>query len=251
MINHQPMQHSNNTFFGKAGKLGSEEMTTFVTLSPDVDPVTGAHAPVAAGVEFSAALLQNPPDEKTMLAIDFPIQAARTPYQYMMINWNPHGHEPAGIYDKAHFDFHFYIQDFQDVMAIKPGTCEGIDCADYQEAVKDVPAQYLPANYMNRRAVAPFMGNHLRDMAAPEWTGHPFTRTLLLGSDHGRITFLEPMITLAALMAEPNLCSDIKQPASFAKSDYYPRSYCTQYDETTKKYRVYLSNWIYRSATQQ
>src|SRR5438067_1738999 len=31
---------------------------------------------------------------------------ASTPFQTIMLNWNQNGHEPAGVYDRPHFDFH-------------------------------------------------------------------------------------------------------------------------------------------------
>lgn len=229
--------------------LGTGEMRTFVVLASDIDPATNYHAPVSIGVEIDAASFNSLPGKKTMLFLDFPIQAARTPFQFMMIGWNPHGHIPVGIYDKPHFDFHFYIQDKQDVLAIRPGTCHETDCTDYKAAIEDVPAQYVPADYINKGVVAPMMGNHLMDQKAVEWHGHPFTRTMIWGSDLGRITFFEPMITLASLTSDPNSCADIRQPEAYARAGYYPLSYCTQYDEATRKYRVSLEKWVYRSST--
>jgi hypothetical protein len=93
------------------------------------------------------------------------------------------------------------------------------------------------------------MGNHLMDQKAVEWHGHPFTRTMIWGSDLGRITFFEPMITLASLTSDPNSCADIRQPEAYSRAGYYPLSYCTQYDEATRKYRVSLEKWVYRSST--
>src|SRR5690348_11264640 len=29
-----------------------------------------------------------------------------TPFDHLEVDWNPNGHEPVGIYDKPHFDFH-------------------------------------------------------------------------------------------------------------------------------------------------
>src|SRR5689334_2065181 len=42
------------------------------------------------------------------LSLQFPEKAGVTPFKHAMLDWNPHGHEPANVYDKPHFDFHFY-----------------------------------------------------------------------------------------------------------------------------------------------
>src|SRR5215212_1824589 len=43
-------------------------------------------------------------------------QDAGTPFKSIMINWNSSGHEPDGVYDKPHFDFHFYTVGQTEVM---------------------------------------------------------------------------------------------------------------------------------------
>src|SRR5688500_14232731 len=43
-----------------------------------------------------------------------------TPYRNVLLDWNPGGHEPPGIYDKPHFDFHFYTIDEAERHAIMP-----------------------------------------------------------------------------------------------------------------------------------
>jgi hypothetical protein len=48
-----------------------------------------------------------------------------TPISWGLINWNPAGHQPIGVYDHPHFDFHFYIQSFYERNAIDVGPCEG------------------------------------------------------------------------------------------------------------------------------
>ena len=32
------------------------------------------------------------------------------PLKWALLNWNPHGHIPPGIYDRPHFDVHFYME---------------------------------------------------------------------------------------------------------------------------------------------
>jgi hypothetical protein len=54
--------------------------------------------------------LKGLPEGKTMeFTLALPKEAAPTAYNHIGIDWNPQGHEPQGIYDKPHFDFHFYM----------------------------------------------------------------------------------------------------------------------------------------------
>ena len=38
-----------------------------------------------------------------------PPPLAPEPYRFMMLDWNPQGHQPPGVYTVPHFDFHFYM----------------------------------------------------------------------------------------------------------------------------------------------
>ena len=42
------------------------------------------------------------------------------PFEYVLFNWNTFGHAPSDVYDTPHFDFHFFIEDF-DLTTIRPG----------------------------------------------------------------------------------------------------------------------------------
>src|SRR5690349_3852984 len=97
--------------YGQSAALGTGTVRTYAVMSDDKDPVTNRRPPVELGVEIPANVLYGLPAQDAVVIMDFPIQARETPFQYMMLDWNAHGHEPAGIYDLPHFDFHFYAQD--------------------------------------------------------------------------------------------------------------------------------------------
>src|SRR6476661_6559971 len=61
-----------------------------------------------------------------------------TPFDHLGVDWNPNGHEPAGVYDKPHFDFHFYMVSEAAVQA----------SIDFAKLDADPAAEYLPANYI-------------------------------------------------------------------------------------------------------
>jgi hypothetical protein len=96
--------------------------------------------------------------------------------------------------------------------------------------------------------VAPQMGNQLVDPGAPEFHGAPFTRTFIYGAYDGRITFFEPMITTASLMATPHECTPVKLPRSYDETAYHPTKYCTVLDNDNQSIRVFLGGFVYRQA---
>ena len=234
--------------YGASAALGAGSVRTYITMSKEKDERSDRRAPLQLGVEIPSAVMSSLPTDMSMLILDFPIQARNTTMQYMMLDWNPQGHEPAGIYDKPHFDFHFYIQDLEDVMAIDPGPCSGLACDDYALATKPVPFEFLPQGYIDVGSVVPYMGNHLIDPGSPEFNGQLFTRTFLYGAYDGHITFYEPMITKASMLDQPNQCTALKLPAAYEESGFYPKSYCTEFDTTDQVYRVYLKDFEYRYA---
>jgi hypothetical protein len=233
----------------QSASLGNGTVRTYVRVDKVKDPATNLKKPLELGVEVSEAAMKSLPGEDTSLVLDFPRQARHMPFQLMMLDWNPHGHEPAGIYDKPHFDFHFYIQDLEDIMQILPGPCFGIACDVYDKARKPVPEQYLPQGYIDVGSVVPYMGNHLIDPTSPEFNGQPFTRTWLYGVYDGEITFYEPMITRESLVSQPNQCVTLKLPQQYAQSGYYPTRSCTQFDRKERVYRVSLQDFVYRSTS--
>jgi len=81
----------------------------------------------------------------------------KTSFQYIMINWNPPGHEPAGIYDVPHFDFHFYMMPANEVMQIPPYP-QNPAAFDNNPA-----AACLPAGYVKSPGGVPAMGAHWSD----------------------------------------------------------------------------------------
>ena len=138
------------------------------------------------------------------------------PFNFVLMNWNPNGHEPVNIYDKPHFDFHFYSSTPDEVLAI--GAYEG-DSVKFQ----NVPSsEFLPASYVNTGHNIPQMGAHWVDVTSPELHGKPFTETFIYGSYDGKVTFYEPMITLDFLKTQKNYERKIPVPLKFGEEGWYP-----------------------------
>lgn len=229
------------TYYGPPSRMGGDSIKTYVTLDRN-------KVPVAIGVEIPAKVLAGLPPSISEMALQFPAEARDLPFKYLGVDWNPQGHEPDKVYTMPHFDFHFYLQSYEETRAIKPGSCHGLDCAVYERAVQEVPAQYAPRGYRNVGAVVPLMGNHLIDPTAPEFNNQPFTRTFLYGTFDGKLSFYEPMLTLQYLQSRPDEYLDLKLPEAYAQSGYYPTRYSVRYDPSNQVYRISLERFVYRQA---
>jgi hypothetical protein len=229
------------TYYGTPQVFGDARVTTYVTVDRD-------RRPVALGIEIPAQAFRSLPAKAQELVFEFPREAGGTPFRFMDMHWNPNGHQPDGIYTLPHFDFHFYLQSLSERNSIDPGPCNGLDCADYERAVRAVPARYVPQNYRDVKAVEPRMGNHLIDPASGEFNHHPFTRTFLYGAYDGRITFFEPMLSLQYLQSQPNEYLDLKLPAAYAETGHYPTRYSVRYDPARGVYRISLERFVYHVA---
>jgi hypothetical protein len=229
------------TYYGKPHIFGDGVVETYITVDKN-------SIPIALGIEIPARSVASLPSRVEELIFEFPKEARNTPFRFMDMSWNPQGHEPAGTYTVPHFDFHFYLQSKEEKDSIDAGPCKGLDCADYARAMRAVPAHHLPRDYKNVGAVAPKMGNHLIDPASGEFNHQPFTRTFLYGSYDGKITFYEPMLSLSYLQSQPNEYLDLKLPAAYAQTGYYPTRYSVRYDRERNVYRISLERFIYHVA---
>ncbi len=161
-----------------------------------------------------------------------------TPFDHLVINWQPHGHPPVGVYTDPHFDFHFYTITLAEQMAIPPYSPASAAQIDLLP-----PAGFMPATYKPDPAGIPAMGKHWTDPAAPS----PFTHTLIYGSYNGQVNFVEPMVTLAILQGATTINIPYAQPLNFAKAGkWYPTKYNIYKDQQTLKHIVSLSEFVKR-----
>ena len=178
------------------------------------------------GVEFETAL-------------DLPAQSSFAPFNHVAVDWNPHGHEPDGIYNVPHFDFHFYMISKEEQMSIPLYEKDSVKFKNYPAA------EYMPANYVPIPGGVPAMGTHWVDVTSSELKGQSFTQTFLYGSYNGKVSFYEPMITLAFLKNNPTFQRAIPQPASVMQTGYYPTKLEVQkHDGVTD---IILEEFVYRT----
>ena len=201
--------------YGPSVPMGNGNVKTWILLD-------AAGNPSSIGFTRSKEAFDNLPTTlpETAYMLSLPNEAtSRTPFQHVMINWNPQGHEPANIYTVPHFDFHFYIQPMTETMAIPT----------YDKAIAKFdnlpPSGSIHADFAKGPGGVPMMGAHWSDTTSPEFKGQPFTETFVFGSYDGKVTFWEQMVTMSYLKNAPNLDKAIKLPTRYEKPGYYPTRY--------------------------
>ena len=225
-----PSAEKTNTFYGPAQPYGNGVVRAFVTMSH-------ANEPTAIGLMISEKAFESLPDEMTNTTFQLPNQAEGLSFDHIDLGWNPHGHEPEGVYTFPHFDIHFYMISQEQQM----------DIVDPVKAEILPASQYRPVGYFPTPGYVPMMGKHWLNGASPELNGDAFTQTFIYGSYDGSFIFYEPMITLAYFMDKTSTEYPINQPAEFQSSGYYyPTTYSINYDSTRKVYTVVLSGLVLR-----
>jgi len=173
------------------------------------------------------------------------------PFKWVLLNWNPAGHIPPGVYDVPHFDVHFMMAPIAQIFAIEPGPCgpEFVRCDQFQIGRRPLPPNYVHADFKDVEAVVPAMGNHLIDLKGPEFNKQPFTRSWIYGVYDGKVVFYEEMVTRSHLLSRPNACTAIKSPKAVAVKGFYPTVSCIRHDVSTGDYTVSMEQFVLREAS--
>jgi Domain of unknown function (DUF5602) len=239
---------SSKTVFGPSQPLGNGTVKTYVTLDD-------AGQPTEVGLRLSAAAMDGLPQDTgpgQMVMLAFPDEAARTAFNHVMLNWNPHGHDPAPLFGKPHFDFHFDMVDMATMQAIDPDNPTFAAQAEHLPEPKYLPAGYVvPPDPPVVAQVVPGMGVHLVDSGDTSLVPgtYDFRQIIINGAWDGRYTFIEPMVTREWLLTQPTVHESLKQPQAYQKSAYYPTAYDIHVDEQTKDYVIALNGLTMRRAS--
>jgi hypothetical protein len=255
---------------GSAQRIGNGTVRTYVLYDP-----ANRRVPIEVGIALSAGALDELPAPMQMTPEQMAEQMKNghfdtherllalpannpTPYKFVQLNWNPAGHEPPGLYDQPHFDFHFWTVDVDVRNGIVPSNPQfAAKAARYPSAEFRAPFYVDAATAAKAPAAAvtvPQMGMHWLDVRSGEFNGRLFTKTFIYGSWDGQFVFDEPMITLAHIMAkrdatDPTVRDEIiPVPVSErrAQAGYYPRAYRITFDAETNEYRIALTQLAYR-----
>lgn len=231
------------TVTGATVKIGNGTGRSYITYQDG--------KPVEVGVALSEQALEglsqprhgaHPHEMMELHALALP-ENNGTPFKFVDLGWNPAGHEPAGVYDAAHFDFHFYTITVAERDAILP-----TDPQFEQKAARFPDAQYIPLDYFAPAPVAvPQMGVHWLDKKTPELGGKPFTATFIYGSWDGKLIFAEPMITRATIASKQDFRAAVGTAQQVQVGGYWPSSYTIHWDEQAKEYRVALNGLVSRT----
>jgi hypothetical protein len=246
---------------GAAQRIGNGTVRTYVLFDP-----ANRRVPIEVGIALSADALEGLPAPMAMKNTDamsshfdtherlLPLPDANpTPYKFVQFNWNPGGHEPPGIYDRPHFDFHFWTVPVDVRNSIEPSNP-----AFAEQAAAYPAAEYRTPFYIDAATAAkapaaavsvPQMGMHWLDVRSGEFNGQGFSKTYIVGSWDGRFVFDEPMITREYIVAkraatDPAVRDEITlvpSPAKRQVAGYYPEAYRISYDAETNEYRIALT----------
>jgi hypothetical protein len=220
--------------YGPEVQIGNGKARSF--FEPDEN-----NHPETMGIAIDEAALENLPGHESFFVLQVP-QAVKetTPYNHISLDWTPHGHGPAPVYDKPHFDMHFYM--------IDEAEKNSIDTTKPELNILPQP-NLMPEFYVPEPGGIPKMGKHWVDITSPELNPAnpaPFTSTFIYGSFNGKVVFHEPMITRAYLLTKPDTVMNIRQPAGFARPGHYAEKYQIKFDEEKKQWRIILSDFEHR-----
>src|SRR5262245_28755869 len=256
---------------GGQTELGQGQASSYVEL-------TRSGEPAAIGVVFSPTALSGLPEggsdhhhcvdrnkdgtidhageciatfEHVLPLPDAVARRADVPFKWVLLNWNPVGHIPHGVYDVPHFDVHFYMEPIAKVFALQTGPCgpELIRCDQFAIAKQPVPSSYVHPDFKDVDGVVPAMGNHLVDLTGPEFQKQPFTRSWIFGAYGGRIMFYEELVAHRTLVSRPRSCAPIKQPKAVATAGFYPTISCLRYEASMGETMVSMEHFVFRAAS--
>ncbi len=239
--------NKSGTFFGPSQTIGDGTAKTYVT-------VDNAGNPSEVGIRMSAASLNGLPAEDAvpprMLILALPAQASATAFDHVMLNWNSHGHEPAVLFGKPHFDMHFYMIDQEAVEKINPSSPDFSTRAANLPTPKYIPVDYVTPPGLPAENTVPAMGLHWLDRTDGFVPGtYDFKQTLINGSWDGTYTFIEPMMTRAWMLTKQTVHENVKQPQAYQRNGYFPTTYNVRYDDQAKGYLISLGGMVMRHAS--
>lgn len=189
------------------------------------------NVPVAFGVTFDDASLANLGDREFETALALPA-AQGLPFRTVVIDWNPHGHPPAHVYDVPHFDFHFYTIDEAARMNIAPEGAAALATPD---------PNVVPGGFVTDGSTVPMMGKHYVSRSMPEFNGGRFTATPIYGYYDGHLAFVEAMIARSYLQDGPSLSLPLAQPMLFEHAGLYPTRWSVTHDVARRQITIAFS----------
>jgi len=269
------------TEYGDSAAFNGQEIRAFFTHKGPEIVALGVEVPAAA---YDDAPMDPPSDGKYDTPVDaddpskgvawyccgyeipvsLPESAQQmTAFRNAVLNWNPQGHPPPGVYNARHTDFHFYFMSEQERLSIghaadaksmcwlpnpmgsePPKIPDPQSCEQLAVTAAPLPADQVPPGYQSLGATEAAMGDHLVSLGWHEFHGQPFTEALIFTANAGHLTGMEPMVALDYMQSlqEPQRTA-ITMPAAFPTAGMYPTEYVVAYDRDAGLFRVSFENW--------
>jgi hypothetical protein len=219
------------TYWGEKVQIGNGNAQSYIKI------YHGNPKEIGVIIEENA-LINLPEHEMQEFIIPMPEDIDVKPYKHIILDWNPHGHEPDGIYDKPHFDIHFYFISQNERATI---TCLN---EDLPICMQTPLSEFQVSDYAPTPAGVPAMGWHWVDLLSPEFNGGIFTRTFIYGYYAGIPIFIEPMVTLEFLKSKIESELKIRRPTIFPYAGgYFPEEYKIKYDRKHKFHKIILKEF--------
>jgi hypothetical protein len=228
-------QDKDNTYKGPEVRVGNGHARTFATIGH-------AGVPKEVGVVLTEEALSGLPTTNTLYQLEFHPKAREASiFDHVALGLSATGHglPPSGNIG-AHFDFRFFMMSAAERLAIPAPATAGYPAGGGFDVAP--PAGYLPANYALNAAVAQ-IGRHWGENIFQ--TGHHVDHTMILGTWNGKLTFINPIVTLPTLATGQRYSVAYPQPQHFAEHGYYPTKYNIYEDDKGRHY-VTLSNFVRR-----
>ncbi|TFL16841.1 DUF5602 domain-containing protein [Jannaschia formosa] len=196
------------------------------------------------GVAMTEAAVASLAHDMVFVTVPLPEAARAAGYDHVSLDWMPHGHEPAGLFDTPHFDVHFYMTTEAERLAIDPA-----DPLFQEKAANRPDASYLPATFMAppQPEPIPAMGEHWLDAMDPVFAGARFEAVLIYGAWDGEVTFVEPMVTRDLLASKREFGGKLDQPAKVAREVALPDSWSVSWDEEAGTHVVSIDGLVART----
>lgn len=221
-----------NVFKGPNVAIGGGHARSWVRINH-------LNVPLELGIELTESAFENLPHDRAALVLLLHHKALEvTPFKHIYFTYNSHGHPPVGVFSVPHFDAHFFLTSNEERLAIPQVTPATLPFFNHVP-----PAGYMAPTYFPT-APEPQMGLH---WSPPPPTFMPFSKVMIYGSYKGKLTFIEPMITVAH-MESGGSSNNYLQPAKFAVAGNYPTKFNIYKDAQSGNYNITLSNFVARAA---
>ncbi|WP_418318273.1 DUF5602 domain-containing protein [Piscinibacter sakaiensis] len=218
-----------STYLGASRAVGNGSANTFVRVADD-------GSINSYGFTFTEAALSGLPAGSTAHVLAMPTApVAATVVDHMSLDWEPAGHEPAGVFNVPHFDMHLYL-----ISQAERGQIA------FAADAPAPPAGVVPSGYVSTQTVVPAMGQHWIDPSDSNVSPGNFKHTLIYGFHGGKMVFFEPMVTQAFLNTKQSFSGPMKQPTTYPKPGWYPTRWSISYNAVTKVYSVTFDNMVRR-----